>query len=255
MSAESLYMLRMQLDIPRLMDLGRRRRLSLRDTETAYLVHCALGETFGDSSPQPFVVERPTQRAAARHLSVLAYSSQSQEGLRARAQALADPSIYEIINWTRLAAKPLPAQWPTACRLGFQVRVCPVVRMAKEGPTHRKGAEVDAFLAQCWAVGDPKIRVDRDAVYRDWFSQQIARHGGARLIEVKVESFQIERLLRRTHGEERKNKRCQRPEVTISGTLEVTEGDAFAGLLRRGIGRHRSFGFGMLLLRPDEPRC
>lgn len=255
MSAEDLYMLRMELDIPRLMELGRRRRLSLQNTDTAYLVHCALGETFGDASPQPFVIEKPVQSVAARHLSVLAYSSQSQTILCARAQALADPSIYQIINWTRLAAKPLPTQWPIACRLGFQVRVCPVVRMAKEGPTHRKGAEVDAFLAKCWSVGDPKIQVDRDAVYRDWFSQQIIRHGGARLTEVKVQGFQIERLLRRTHGDDRHSKRCKRPEVIVSGILEVTEGEAFARLLRRGIGRHRSFGFGMLLLKPDEHKC
>lgn len=255
MSAENLYMLRMELDIPRLMDLGRRRRLSLQDTDTAYLVHCALGETFGDASPQPFVIEKPVQSAAARHLSVLAYSSQSEDKLRARAQALADPSTYKIINWSRLAAKPLPAEWPTTCRLGFQVRVCPVVRMMKESPIHRKGAEVDAFLVRCWAVGDPNIRVDRDAVYRDWFSQQITRHGGAQLVEVKVQGFQIERLLRRTHDEERQSKRCQRPEAIMSGILEVTEGKAFAELLRRGIGRHRSFGFGMLLLKPDEHRC
>jgi CRISPR system Cascade subunit CasE len=32
--------------------------------------------------------------------------------------------------------------------------------------------------------------------------------------------------------------------------LEVTEPETFAVGLARGIGRHRAFGFGMLLLRP-----
>ena len=37
---------------------------------------------------------------------------------------------------------------------------------------------------------------------------------------------------------------------TVEGTLTVGDPDAFSRLLARGIGRHRAFGFGMLLLRP-----
>ena len=40
------------------------------------------------------------------------------------------------------------------------------------------------------------------------------------------------------------------PDAVLAGVLEVTDGEAFAALLRRGVGRHRAFGFGMLLLRP-----
>jgi CRISPR system Cascade subunit CasE len=36
----------------------------------------------------------------------------------------------------------------------------------------------------------------------------------------------------------------------FDGALEVTEPGTFASSLTRGIGRHRAFGFGMLLLRP-----
>jgi CRISPR system Cascade subunit CasE len=36
----------------------------------------------------------------------------------------------------------------------------------------------------------------------------------------------------------------------MTGILEVTGGEAFARLLARGVGRHRAFGFGMLLLKP-----
>jgi CRISPR system Cascade subunit CasE len=35
----------------------------------------------------------------------------------------------------------------------------------------------------------------------------------------------------------------------FNGVLEVTEPGTFASSLARGIGRHRAFGFGMLLLR------
>jgi len=37
--------------------------------------------------------------------------------------------------------------------------------------------------------------------------------------------------------------------VTLTGTLRVTDSDAFLALLRSGIGRHKSFGYGMLKVR------
>ena len=40
------------------------------------------------------------------------------------------------------------------------------------------------------------------------------------------------------------------PDTVMSGELQTSDPDAFARLLARGIGRHRAFGFGMLLLRP-----
>jgi CRISPR system Cascade subunit CasE len=44
--------------------------------------------------------------------------------------------------------------------------------------------------------------------------------------------------------------RIERPNAVLEGTLTVGDPDAFARLLARGIGRHRAFGFGMLLLKP-----
>ena len=40
------------------------------------------------------------------------------------------------------------------------------------------------------------------------------------------------------------------PDVVLKGRLQVDDSDAFTQLLRRGIGRHRAFGFGMVLLKP-----
>jgi len=44
-------------------------------------------------------------------------------------------------------------------------------------------------------------------------------------------------------------KTMKRPDVTLTGTLTVTDSDAFGTLLRSGIGRHKSFGYGMLKVR------
>ncbi|MDD4944986.1 MAG: type I-E CRISPR-associated protein Cas6/Cse3/CasE [Rhodoferax sp.] len=36
----------------------------------------------------------------------------------------------------------------------------------------------------------------------------------------------------------------------LAGQMRVTDPQAFAQLLANGLGRHRTFGFGLLLLRP-----
>ena len=38
--------------------------------------------------------------------------------------------------------------------------------------------------------------------------------------------------------------------ATVHGTMTVTDPAAFAQLLAHGVGRHRAYGYGMLLLRP-----
>lgn len=41
-----------------------------------------------------------------------------------------------------------------------------------------------------------------------------------------------------------------RPAALLQGEMIIQDGDQFQALLARGIGRHRAFGFGMLLLKP-----
>jgi CRISPR system Cascade subunit CasE len=40
------------------------------------------------------------------------------------------------------------------------------------------------------------------------------------------------------------------PDLTVRGQLRIKQPLAFQALLARGLGRHRSFGFGCLLLAP-----
>jgi CRISPR system Cascade subunit CasE len=59
-----------------------------------------------------------------------------------------------------------------------------------------------------------------------------------------------ERLLRRTHGNHRTTKRLERPDVRFEGDLTVRDAERFHEWLAHGIGRHRAFGFGALMLAP-----
>lgn len=248
--ATSLHMLSLRLDAARLMDLGRRRRLPMRDVDPGYLVHSQLGELFGEMAPNVFAIASDQGRS----WRVLAYGDHDGESLRSQAEAFADPAIHAVVEWESFATKRMPTEWPEGKVLGFEVRVCPVVRKSGDGERHRKGAEVDAFLSKCWAVG-PEVTVDRETVYREWLAERLARQGGVTLRSSQVLAFQRQRLVRRTQGEDRKAHLAERPDVTIRGDLLVSNPADFAKLLRRGVGRHRAFGFGMMLLRPASSPC
>lgn len=250
---QPLHMLRLSLEVTRLVDLGRRRGLLPHATDWGYLVHCHLGELFGERAPAPFVIEGHGRGT----LEVLGYSEASGQQLREHADGFADPLVHAGCDWGRFASNQLPATWRPGTRLGFRVRACPTVRMNRDDPPrHRKGAEVDAFLASCWKQASPDVPVDREAVYRGWLAREFDRGGGAAgLVHMALRGFQRERVMRRTQGAERTTRLQERPEAWLEGSLEVRDEAAFQALLRRGVGRHRAFGFGMILLRPLEARA
>ncbi|MNS33373.1 CRISPR associated protein [compost metagenome] len=241
-----LHMVSLQLDASRLFTLARRRRLPLHDLDPGYLIHCQLGELFGELAPRLFSLEN----AESRSWRVLAYGPHDADSLREQADAFADPSIHAALDWDGFASKRMPEQWPAGKSMEFRVRACPTVRMGRDGEHHRKGAEVDAFLSQCWATGDPKVQVDREEVYRAWLETHFNRLGGVEPRGIQIERFSLQRFVRRTQGLERKAKTLDRPDVSFRGELTITDSEGFDRLLRRGIGRHRAFGFGMLLLSP-----
>jgi CRISPR system Cascade subunit CasE len=69
-----------------------------------------------------------------------------------------------------------------------------------------------------------------------------------------MEQFRMLDVMRKTQKGEMDEPRRQRavggPDALLVGQLRVIDPDAFADLIARGVGRHRSFGFGLLMLRP-----
>lgn len=242
-----LHMVQMSLDGPRLFELGRTQRIPLREADSGYLVHLALTNLFGAAAPKPFWIDS----TGGSRLRLLGYSRCSMKALEAEASMYASPSVHQVCDWSKCASKPLPDIWPAGIRLGFETRVCPVKRVGKGSPVVAEGAEVDCFLIRCWRVGEDTA-VDREGTYVEWLNEQFERHSGARLLSARMIGFQRERLTRRNHGPDRKSKLCERPDATMSGVLEVVDSSRFSDLLARGIGRHRSFGYGMLRLSRTE---
>ena len=247
MTEVALQMVKLVLDGRRLEGLAHARGLrgsrSGGGTDGGYVVHCALGELFGEHAPEVFSIER----ASPLGVEVLAYAEVGRQTLQEMASAFAAPEIYELCRWEAAASKPMPTRFPEGMRLGYEVRACPVVRLSGQGPGGRKkkGAEVDAYLAACWRAEDDTA-VDREEVYRGWFAGQLERRKGAHALGVKMKNFQLARMMRRTQRPDRKAHTIKRPSVILMGQLEVTNSEAFSELLARGIGRHKSFGFGMI---------
>lgn len=258
-AAGPLHMVQAQLDPRQLARLGKREGLPGHQDDDDYLVHALLAALFGEGTVQPFRV-----MGAASHVSVLGYSDQDGNALREHADSFAEPADHAACDWSSFAVKTLPETWPEDRPLGFEVRVCPVVRLSKESEvrgregdlrTFRRGAELDAWIHHNFKVSERgQVPVDEDAkasrseVYGDWLARRF--EGAANLGDVSLEAFRRARLVRKTHGSKRKARVFERPDALLRGTLTVTDGAAFTDRLRRGVGRHTAFGFGMLLLRP-----
>ena len=173
--------------------------------------------------------------------------------LQEYARTYADPDVYAALSVETLATKPMPTTWKVNQQLGFEVRVRPVVRTDKEGNRNRS-QERDIFLSVIEEHED-RVRVSRETTYVQWLAEQFNRSGAATLIVDNVDkrgaslrAYQRSRVARR--DKDRRILEIEGPDAVLQGKLEVLDSDRFSQLLRRGVGRHRAFGYGMVLLRP-----
>lgn len=221
------------------------RQAALRD-DTGYLLHGAMRAALGDLAPQPFVCRQRDDGA-----EVLGYTAVSPEDLqRVLRLPAADPLAATVLALDGMATSAMPADWRAGERLSFEVRVAPVVRsrVARPGAV----VEVDAAWHDSLAHDRPG---DRSAAYGRWLARELARDGAAQLHDWRVHAFALAPVARRgqrADGDARGRGLAHGllPDLTARGELVVLQPQAFAALLARGLGRHRAFGFGCLLLAP-----
>lgn len=254
---EDVHMVQIQFDGRELARAEGRHGLGRNRDDLGYLAHAQLAACFGELAPKPFHV-----RSRRRGLEVLGYGSADADELRRRAEEFAEPAFAG--TWSDLQSKEMKLALAPGRRFGFEVRVCPVVRLAsdrelplrarKEGETtglhrFRAGSEVDVYLRDLGEEGLEAGATRRES-YERWLREQMAP--AVDIVNLDLLRFQLSQLFRRTQGRDRKGRRLKRPDATFTGDLEVREPSAFASLLAQGVGRHRAFGFGMLLLRPPS---
>ncbi|MBL8787545.1 MAG: type I-E CRISPR-associated protein Cas6/Cse3/CasE [Deltaproteobacteria bacterium] len=238
--SDGLRLMRMPFDVRNALRIGGEVWSRRLEVDLGYLAHCRLVELFGDLAPRPFFVDSGRQGPV-----IFGYTSADQAALLAAGGAAMSESE------RRLETKVIPTHFEIGTRLGFEVRVCPVVRLAKESEGYRKGAEKDVYLRELSRLGDAVP--GREEVYRRWLGERFG--SAASLVRCEMKAYQQrEPLFRQGRVTEGKRERrvFERPDVTFEGVLEVRDVEGFAGHVKRGIGRHRGFGFGMVLLKRPE---
>jgi CRISPR system Cascade subunit CasE len=241
----SLHLVQFGVDSAGLARLARKRALDHATDDTGYLVHSLIREVWAGMAPAPFSIGD----GRGRWLSVLGYSRHNRDRLAEAARENALPEVYAMVDWASLASKPMPAALTVGRRLAFRLRACPVRRRAR-GAGEQAGVETDAFLLETRRHAGKAV--DRDVVYRTWLKDQLERGGAASDVSSRVRCWTLSRLVRR--GRDRTVGVRTRPDVTFEGELRVAGSEEFARILARGVGRHRAFGFGMLLVR-SVPIC
>lgn len=208
------------------------------DDDLGYGIHAWLAAAFGDMAPRPWRLFH----GRGRPPRVLGYARHDATELRKRIQEFADPSVSAVCPRDGIASRLMP-NWREGWRLAFEVQACPVGR--KSG----SGLEKDIFLIRADHEYGP---LDRETVYCQWIRGQLERDEALTVGTVRVAGFRMVRVTRQSQGApgERKGKSLIRPQVLFRGDLTIRNPDAFNTVLARGVGRHRAFGYGMILLRP-----
>ena len=225
--------------------------------DEGYAFHVLLSSVFGKAALQPFRLFRPSR---GRHATLYAYSDRKRQELRDVAAAVGPPDSLEVLDIGRILTKPMPSRFVVGQRLGFDIRVRPVRRLASQlhdsqsGRVLRKGSEIDAFRVELlhgspdgWRDSDggtPATGISRESVYTDWLSERLTGVATIRVDSCRLAAFRRTRTIRGTGlGPEG-------PDAVLHGECIVRDPAEFAARLRRGIGRHRAYGYGMLIPRP-----
>ena len=254
-----LHLVHAPLDMRRVNRWAGHRGLIRRGTfDAGYAFHVLLSCMFGKRVLQPFRLFASERRPRA---ALYAYSAVDDAELRKTAGAVAPPDCLDVINPHRMRSKLMPLDFELGRRLGFDLRLRPVRRLRREladsqrGMSIGKGSEVDAFrleLIRGFPLGwrDPAAAaaetadVTREAVYAAWLSERLDE--AASVEQCRLAAFSRTRVVRGSKGGP------EGPDAILHGTLEVRDAASFVNLLRHGVGRHRAYGYGMLLLRPPD---
>lgn len=238
MSTHDLHMLRMELDGAALMRFAAAQGLARGDDDGfGYTLHAWLTAMFGEVAPKPFYLASARDRYPA---SLLGYAQADQSHLMEHAKAFADPLALTVLRPGSLASKLMPTTWRAGYRLRLDVLACPMTRKA--------GIEKDAYLRALDRLGE--ATPERAEVYRDWIRKQL--EDAVELLDVRIDGLTRVRMSRRASapGGGRRLTYIERPQALFSMLADIRDPVVFAQALRRGVGRHRAFGFGMLLLKP-----
>lgn len=226
-AVQPIHLMHAQLDLNRLHAWMGTRTID----DLGHAIHCLTTEALGDAAPKQFRLfsSRSTQAV------LYGYTNHDESHLTRNHRSFASPLQELAMPAEHLHAKPMPTQWPEGIDIAFDVRCRPL--------RQRRNREVDAYLSHREA--NPDADVSRTDAYTKWISDHFERRGGAELKSAVIQAYRQSQTI------------CSHdrftpmlPETNILGVVTITDSDKFAETVAAGVGRHRTYGFGMLLIRP-----
>ncbi len=203
-----------------------------------YILHAWLHHALGPLAPRPWRLDlKQTSRPR-----VLGYTLHDFPEVKQYLCDFASPMVHAVAGG--IAGKTVHP-FSGGRRLGFEVLCCPVVRQA------RTGIEKDVFLVQ---DEGRESQLDRASIYSEWVKKQIELRAGAQVAFIQLAGFSLLEHVRKGPKVTRPRTwtKIVRPSALMQGELIVKDQNAFMQAVATGIGRHKAFGYGMLLLRPPS---
>lgn len=186
--------------------------------DPGYAAHILFVDRYGERRPPVF---RLLQNGR-----ILAYSEH-------------DGTVYrtmpgEIFQYVQ--GRPVPS-FPKGTRARFDLLVVPSKRL------NGTKQEIDAFVHAVRTAEN----IDREDVYRIWLIDRIA--GFAQPERIELFDFRLVSAYRSPHKNGSKHW-ITLPRAVMRGIIRINDPNRLRERMLNGIGRHRRFGYGMLVLQP-----
>jgi CRISPR system Cascade subunit CasE len=225
---EKFFMLQIEADLEKLVKWSNVRKLG---SDIGYACHAAMCDAYSTMRLKPFNYEQK-----GRMLKIIGYGRSSSEEMKATALETAEPDVFNIFQTVQ--SKEMPTEWIVGKKYHFALRATPT----RQGHVESRRIERDAFLFE-------HGNRDRFTVYQNWLREKL--DNTTYIDSCEVEAFTLVDATRRTPNNNgiKMPKTIVLPDVSFSGVLTVMDSDRFSNLIKGGIGRHKAFGFGALMLR------
>ena len=233
-----IYMIRAQLDSAQLNNWIRGRNIyGGKPPDLGYALHKLLAELFGAIAPRPYRVK---SGGAQGRLTLYGYSPANADALRQFITEFAAPSQMDVIPSHTIESKPMPIMFEEGRRLGYEIHIRPMRRS-------NRNIEVDAAVSPIDDDGNPTHPNRKPAeAYAFWLKRRLEANGA------KMTSAKIMRAGRAWAIRTKNAKPKLGPAATMSGELTVINPKIFAQAIAQGIGRHKAYGYGMIMLHPPQ---
>lgn len=232
-----IYMIRAHVDIARLDHwIDGRQIFRRKPRDLGFAMHMLLTEIFGESAPRPYLIKN---RRGSAYLALYGYSPSTAEQLTRNIDEFAAPNQIGVIK--AMESKPMPATFECGRTLGYEIRARPTER--------RERVEIDTATLQAErALERGENPPTQQQAYASWLALRL-QDNGAKMIDAKILRANLAWAVRNNRSKPKIG-----PAATISGHLQIMDPKKFAQAIARGIGRHKAYGYGMLMIHPPQRR-